>query len=98
MSLRGPAVFFVLISTLACQDGPLHIVVLEGDGAINNVRAPRAKEPVVRVEDANNHGVSGAVVTFLLPADGPGASFGNGGTSLTLTTDDRGEVIARDLH
>src|SRR5471032_2420450 len=76
--------------TLAAQDGSLHVVVLEGDGAINNVRSPRAKEPVIRVEDANNQGVAGAVVTFLLPGDG--------GSSLTLTADDRGEAVARGLH
>ena len=88
----------VLKLTLWGQDGPLHLVVLEGDGAINNVRSSRAKEPVVRVEDANNRGVAGAVVTFLLPASGAGAYFGDDGSSLTLTTDDRGEVVARGLH
>jgi len=98
MSLRGLAGFIVLITTLAGQDYPLHIVVLEGDGAINNVRAAHAKDPVVRVEDDDKRGVPGAVVTFLLPTDGPSASFGNGGTSLTLTTDDRGEVTARGMH
>ena len=84
--------------TLAAQDGSLHVVVLEGDGAINNIRSTRGKEPVVRVEDANNRGVAGAVVTFLLPAGGAGAFFGDGGSSLTLTTDDRGEAVARRLH
>src|ERR1035438_779693 len=71
--------------TLAAQDGSLHVVVLEGEGAINNIRSPRAKETVVRVEDATNQGVAGAVVTFLLPADGAGAFFGSSGNSLTLT-------------
>jgi hypothetical protein len=90
--------FFAANLILAGQDGALHLVVLEGDGAINNIRSPRAKEPVVRVEDASNQGVAGAVVTFLLPASGAGAFFGDGGSSLTLTTDDRGEVVARGLH
>jgi hypothetical protein len=98
MTTRALVASFVLNLTLAAQDGSLHVVVLEGEGAINNVRAPRAKEPVVRVEDANNRGVAGAVVTFLLPADGAGAVFGDGGSSLTLTTDDRGEAMARGLH
>jgi hypothetical protein len=89
---------FIVNLTLVAQDGLLHVVVLEGDGAINNVRLPRAKEPVVRVEDANNQGVAGAVVTFLLPAGGAGAFFGDGGRSLTMITDDRGEVVARGLH
>jgi hypothetical protein len=88
----------VMNLTLMAQEEPIHVVVLEGEGAINNIRSPRAKEPIVRVEDAANRGVSGAVVTFLLPADGAGGMFGDGGTSLTLTTDDRGEAVARGLH
>src|SRR5258708_6437249 len=94
----APVGFLVLSLALAAQDGSLHLVVLEGDGSINNIRSPRAKEPVVRVEDASNRGVPGVVVTFLLPASGAGAFFGDGGSSLTLTTDDRGEVVARGLH
>ena len=98
MTWRGFAGICVLNFTLAAQESPLHLVVLEGDGAINNIRSPRAKEPVVRVEDSKNQGVAGAVVTFLLPTAGAGAVFGDGGSSLTLTTDDRGEAMARGLH
>ena len=38
--------FFMVNLRLAGQDGSLHLVVLEGDGAINNVRSPRAKNPL----------------------------------------------------
>jgi hypothetical protein len=98
MLVRVMVGLFVINLTLVAQDESLHVVVLEGDGAINNVRSPRAKQPLVRVEDAKNQGVPGAVVTFLLPASGAGAAFGDGGGSLTLTTDDRGEAVARGLH
>lgn len=84
--------------TVAAQDETIHLEIMEGDGAINNIRSSHSKEPVVRVEDANNRGVPGAVVTFLVPSDGPGAVFSDAATSLTLTTDDRGEVVARGLH
>ena len=87
----------VINITLTAQDS-LHVVVLEGDGAINNIRGSRAKEPVIRVEDASNKGVPGATVTFLLPAQGAGATFNDGGSSLTLITDDRGEAVARGLR
>jgi hypothetical protein len=80
------------------QEDAIHVVVLEGDGAINNIRSSRAKDPVVRVEDAHNRGVPGAVVTFLVPSGGPGLVFGDAGTTLTLTTDDRGEVMARAVR
>src|SRR3954470_11846651 len=97
MVRRAAVAILVLNTTIAAQTS-LHVVVLEGEGAINNVRAPRAKEPVVRVEDANNKGVPGAAVTFLLPGRGAGATFGDGGSSLTLITDDRGEAVARGLR
>src|SRR5215472_16807546 len=98
MTMRVVLGLFVLPFTVAAQQDSIHVVVVEGEGAINNVRWPRAKEPIVRVEDADNRGVAGAVVTFLLPSDGAGAIFGNGGKSLTLTTDDRGEAVARGLR
>ena len=98
MTTRVLMALFVVNLSLAAQDGSLHLVVLEGDGAINNIRSSRAKEPVVRVEDADNRGVAGAVVTFQVPNGGAGAFFGDGGSSVTLTTDDRGEAVARRLH
>src|ERR1035438_8209006 len=98
MGMRTLVGLFVVNLTFAAQDGSLHVVVLEGEGAINNIRSPRAKETVVRVEDEKNQGVAGAVVTFVLPADGAGAFFGDSGSSLTLTADDRGEAVARGLH
>jgi hypothetical protein len=98
MTTRVLLGLFVVNLGLAAQDGTLHLVVVEGDGAINNVRSSRAKEPVVRVEDANNRGVPGAVVTFQLPDGGASGFFGDGGSSVTLTTDDRGEALARRLH
>ena len=84
--------------TVAAQDEAIHLEIMEGDGAINNIRSSHTKEPVVRVEDANNRGVPGAVVTFLVPSAGPGVVFADAATSLTLTTDDRGEVVPRGLH
>src|ERR1035441_10282138 len=42
------------------------IEVLEGDGAINNIRLHRAKEPVVRVVDQDGHPIPNVAVTFLL--------------------------------
>lgn len=98
MMPRALLPFLVINLTISAQDDPIHVVVLEGVGAINSTRSPRAKEPVIRVEDANNRGVPGAVVTFQAPSQGPGGTFGDGATSLTLTTDDRGEAVARGLH
>jgi hypothetical protein len=98
MTTRVLAVILAVGVASVAQEDAIHVVVLEGDGAINNIRSSHAKEPVVRVEDANNRGVPGAAVTFVVPSGGPGVLFGDAGTTLTLTTDDRGEVVARAVH
>lgn len=78
------------------KDG-LRIVIVEGDGAINNVAARTAREPVVKVQDAAGKPVTGAVVTFTLPSGGPGASFLDGKLSLTKSTDADGLAAAKNL-
>lgn len=75
----------------------LNIVIVEGDGAINNVRQRTAREPIVQVEDENNRPVAGATVVFLLPESGPGGTFPGGARSLTVVTDQRGRAVARGL-
>lgn len=76
----------------------LNIVILEGEGAINNVRQRLAREPIVQVQDENNRPVSGALVTFLLPESGPGGTFPGGARSLTVTTDAQGRAVAKGLR
>jgi hypothetical protein len=98
MTTRVLATVLATSMTCVAQEEAIHVVVLEGEGAINNIRSSHAKEPIVRVEDISNRGVPGAVVTFLIPSGGPGVLFGNGAATLTLTTDDRGEVVARAVH
>jgi hypothetical protein len=78
--------------------GRINIVIVEGEGAINNVRQRVAREPIVQVEDENRKPVAGAAVTFLLPNQGAGASFANGAQSLTITTDAQGRAVARGLR
>jgi len=80
------------------QPGKLHIVIIEGEGAINNIRQRVAREPIVQVEDENRKPVAGAAVTFLLPQQGPGATFANGARSTTLLTDNNGRAVARGLQ
>jgi hypothetical protein len=78
--------------------GKIHIVIVEGEGAINNVRQRVAREPIIQVEDENRKPVAGAAVTFLLPNQGASASFANGAQSLTITTDAQGRAVARGLR
>jgi hypothetical protein len=65
----------------------LYITVLEGEGALNNIRERDAREPVVQVTDENHKPVSGALVLFLIHdgGHGAGATF-DGGQTFTATT------------
>ena len=66
----------------------LHIDILEGDGALNNIRQRDAREPVIQVTDENHKPVSGVAVLFLIHggSNGAGATFGGQALSLTATT------------
>jgi hypothetical protein len=75
----------------------LRVVVLEGEGAINNIAEHRAKEPVVQVLNDNSMPVRGASVTFLLPETGPSGEFGGGVRVLTAFTDEKGLAVGRGL-
>ena len=76
----------------------LNIVVVEGEGAINNVRQRVAREPVVRVEDENHKPIAGVAVVFTLPTEGATGEFGNGAKSLTIMTDGQGRAVATGLR
>jgi len=76
----------------------ISIVIVEGEGAINNVRQRVAREPIVEVVDENRNPVPGALVTFLLPQSGAGAVFPDGSRMLTVLTGDDGRAVARGLR
>src|SRR5438094_10485301 len=80
------------------QAPALAIRVVEGDRAINSIKLRRGHDPVVQVVDPSGEPVAGAAVTFLLPASGPGATFGDGSLSVTVPTDARGMAAARGLR
>jgi hypothetical protein len=75
----------------------LNIVIVEGEGAVNNLRQRVVREPIVRVEDQNHKPVAGATVSFLLPGNGAGGTFANGAKLLTATTDANGQAVARGI-
>lgn len=75
----------------------LNIVVISGDGAINNIKSRTARETIVEVRDENNKPVAGASVVFLLPDSGPGLVSSNGSRMLTSMTDANGRAAARGL-
>jgi hypothetical protein len=74
----------------------LQIVILDGEGALNNVKLRTAHEPIVQVQDENHKPVAGAAVIFLLPNSGPGGTF-NGALSFSTITDAEGKAVAQGL-
>lgn len=76
----------------------LNIEIVEGEGAVNNIRQRVAREPMIQVTDENRKPVAGAAVVFLLPNQGAGASFANGAKSLTTLTDSNGNAVARGMQ
>ncbi len=82
------------------QDSPpkLEIVIVEGEGAVNNVKDRAGHDPVVQVQDENHKPVAGAAVVFFLPNQGPGGTFFDGSKSMTVTTDAQGRAVARGIQ
>jgi hypothetical protein len=76
----------------------LRIIVLEGDGAINNVRTRTTHDPVVEVRNEQNGVVAGASVTFQAPSTGASADFGDGARSFVTQTDAEGRAAAHGLR
>lgn len=76
----------------------IKLSVREGEGALNNIKIQRAKEPVVIVTDVNDRPLKGATVTFLLPPElGPGGSFPSG-PEMMVTTGADGVAVGRGLR
>ena len=95
------AIWLACWPTFAAQqtgtESQLKVVVVQGQGAINNVRSRTSNEIIVRVEDESQQPVAGASVAFTLPSQGPSGSFVNGEQTLVLTTDNMGTAVARGL-
>ncbi len=74
--------------------GVLKIVVIQGEGSLNDVRRRSATAPIVEVRDENDKPVEGAEVVFQLPPAGPGGVFHGWMRSQTVRTDAQGRAVA----
>lgn len=72
----------------------LNINVVEGAGAVNNIRTRAAREFAVEISDENDKPVTGAVVTFVAPNQGPGGAFAGDTQLITVISDKDGRAIA----
>jgi hypothetical protein len=96
--LPAPRVNAAVLLGQQAEGPPLRIEVIEGEGAVNNIRQRVAREPTIRVVDRNNKPVAGAAITFLLPQMGAGGTFANGATILNVITNQQGIAVASGLQ
>lgn len=97
--MRSLSLLLALSIPAAAQLAPmLNLVVLEGEGATNNIRQRTAREPVVQVQDENHKPVAGAIVVFTLPSNGAGGMFANGAKTLTVISDNQGQAVAHGFR
>jgi hypothetical protein len=93
--LHAAVLLFPICLAFAGQDPQaprLNIVVVEGEGAINNIKQRTSRETIVEVQDENHKPIAGAAVVFLLPGDGAGGAFAGGAKSVTMVTDSAGRA------
>jgi hypothetical protein len=83
------------------EDQPkgLLITILEGEGALNDIRARTAREPIVEVDDENHKPVAGALVLFSLDNGGgsPFATFA-GSPTVSVETDAAGRAVGKGFQ
>ena len=74
------------------------ILVIGGEGSINNVKQRTAREPIVEVRDKNNRPIAGAAVLFAAPGEGPSGTFTGGSPALRVTTDAEGRASGQGFQ
>ena len=72
----------------------LKILVLAGDGEMNDLERRVMAPLVVQVLDQDDRPMEGAEVIFRFPLDGPSATFPGGKNSLTVRTNGNGQAPA----
>jgi hypothetical protein len=77
----------------------LQILILDGEGALNNISERTAREPIVQVQDENHKPIAGAAVLFAIHGggQGAGAAFTGGASSLSVVTDANGLARATGM-
>jgi hypothetical protein len=73
----------------------LNLNIVEGIGAINNIRQRVAREVIVQVTDENDRPVGGVSIAFALQQPGgAGGTFSNGQSTFQVSTNSAGQASA----
>ncbi len=84
--------------TIAQQGRGFRIAVVEGEGAIHNIRAAKSVELRVQLQADGGRPLPRVPVTFVLPTGGPGGSFVDGSNTLTVLSGKDGLATARGFR
>jgi hypothetical protein len=76
----------------------LAIAIIEGEGAINNIRSRNSRNITVQVNDEHSRPVAGAAVVFTLPSQGAGGVFDKGRNTSTVVADSEGRATVRGFR
>ena len=95
----APQMFAQTAGVQAGAPMALHIVILDGEDALNNIRQRTAREPIVQVQDENHKPVAAAVVLFTIRKGptGAGGTFA-GVSTLAVITGLDGQAVAKGLE
>jgi hypothetical protein len=95
---------FLHSTNLRAQAGPepprpqMTIAVVEGEGAINNVRDRKPANIVVVVRDGNRRPIPGASITFTIPTESAGAAFADGSKLFSAQSDKDGYASVQGIR
>ena len=86
------------LSPASGQVAVLHIQVIEGEGAVHTPGSHSLRPLTVEITSETGQPVEGAAVSFHLPEEGPGGSFGNQLHTDVVFTDAQGRASLRSLQ
>ena len=86
------------VSPAAGQVAVIHIQVIEGEGAVHSPGSHSLRPLTVEITSETGQPIEGAAVSFHLPEEGPGGTFGNQLRTDVVVTDARGRASLRSLQ
>ena len=88
------------VTSATSQPKGLFINIIEGEGALNDIRTRTAREPIVEVDDENHKPVAGVLVLFAIDNGGSSSPFAtfSGANTVSVTTDAAGRAAGRGFQ
>lgn len=88
------------VTPAAGQPKGLFITIIEGEGALNDIRTRTAREPIIEVDDENHKPVAGVLVLFAIDNSGGSSPFAtfSGANTVSVTTDSAGRAAGRGFQ